>query len=124
VIAELSRDIEQRYGCHVVLDLDDEIIVDSHTAHEVGRIASEALVNAARHARPKRISARLAIESKCVQLTVADDGDGMPAHTTSNGITGFGLTSMRDRAQRLGASYRIVSTPGCGTTVQIEVPQP
>ena len=51
VIAELSRDIEQRYGCHVVLDLDDDIIVDSHTAHEVGRIASEALVNAARHRR-------------------------------------------------------------------------
>ena len=60
VIAELSRDIEHRYGYHVVLDLDDDIIVDSHTAHEVGRIASEALANAARHARPKRISARLA----------------------------------------------------------------
>jgi signal transduction histidine kinase len=123
VIAELSREIEQRYGYHVVLDLDDDIVVDSHTAHEVGRIANEAMVNAARHARPKRISARLAIAAQQVQLTVADDGDGMPLHAGYRRTGGFGLTTMRDRAQRLGGSYSIVSTPGNGTTVQIEVPR-
>ena len=121
VIAELGRDVEQRYGCHVVLDLDDDISVDSRTAHELGRVAREALVNAARHAAPKQISARLAIEAKCVQLSVADDGDGIRAPDVER-ARGFGLTSMRERAERLGASYRIVSAPGRHHRA-IEVPQ-
>jgi signal transduction histidine kinase len=122
VIAELSRDIERRYGCHVVLDLDDDIVVDSHTAHEMGRIAGEAMVNAARHARPKRISARLALECEQVQLTVADDGDGLPPSAGAYKTEGYGMTSMRERTHRLGGSYRIVSSPGGGTTVEIAVP--
>ena len=81
--AELSRDIEQRYGCHVVLDLDDDIIVDSHHARGGAHRERGARQCSSPHASEANLGT-LAIESKCVQLTVADDGDGMPTHRISD----------------------------------------
>ena len=51
---------------------------------------------------------------------MVDDGAGFE---TVSDDRGNGLASMRNRAERLGARFDISSTPGKGTTVQLEVPQ-
>jgi len=82
---------------------------------EVIGIAQEALTNAVRHARAKRITVRASLSTSLgLRLSVADDGRGIPRERSSGG---FGMTSMQERADRIGASLTIVTAPRSGTEV-------
>jgi signal transduction histidine kinase len=89
--------------------------------HEVLRIAQEALHNALRHAAARHVSVRLADEDPGVVLEVHDDGVGFEPSDSELRGRHLGLTSMEERARRLGALLRIASSPGAGTTVRLEV---
>ena len=82
---------------------------------EIIGIAQEALTNAVRHSRAQRITVRAAtVRSIGVRLSIADDGRGITREPTSGG---FGMTSMQERAERIGASLTIVTAPRSGTEV-------
>jgi signal transduction histidine kinase len=82
---------------------------------EIVAIAQEALTNAVRHSKARRITVRAAsVESIGLRLSVADDGKGIAREPSANG---FGLTSMQERADRIGASLTIVTAPRNGTEV-------
>jgi signal transduction histidine kinase len=81
---------------------------------EVVAIAQEALTNAVKHSRAQRIVVRAStVQSVGLRLTVTDDGRGIGREPTS----GFGMTSMQERADRIGASLTIVTAPRNGTEV-------
>jgi signal transduction histidine kinase len=83
---------------------------------EIIGIAQEALTNAVRHSRARHITVRaVAVQSVGVRLSVADDGRGIGRDSGSTG--GFGMTSMQERAERIGASLTIVTAPRNGTEV-------
>jgi signal transduction histidine kinase len=82
---------------------------------EVLGIAQEALTNAVRHSGAKRITVKASpVRSLGMRLSIADDGRGIPR---DGAASGFGLTSMQERAQRIGASLTIVTAPRRGTEV-------
>jgi signal transduction histidine kinase len=82
---------------------------------EIIGIAQEALTNAARHSSGRRITIRASTDQALgIRLSIADDGRGIP-HDQS--ATGFGMTSMQERAERIGASLTIVTAPRNGTEV-------
>jgi signal transduction histidine kinase len=82
---------------------------------EILSITQEALSNALRHSRAKRITIRAStVNSLGLRLSIADDGRGIPREQSSSG---FGLTSMQERADRIGASLTIVTAPRSGTEV-------
>jgi signal transduction histidine kinase len=82
---------------------------------EIISIAQEALTNAVRHSKARRIIVRAsAIQAVGLRLSVADDGRGISRDRSSSG---FGLTSMQERADRIGASLTIVTAPRNGTEV-------
>lgn len=82
---------------------------------EIISIAQEALANAVRHARARHITIRAStVQSIGFRLSVADDGRGIARDRHSSG---FGMTSMRERAERIGASLTIVTAPRSGTEV-------
>jgi signal transduction histidine kinase len=82
---------------------------------EIIGIAQEAITNAVRHARAKRIAVRAsAARSVGFTLSIADDGRGIPKEHRA---AGFGLTSMQERADRIGASLTVVTAPRAGTEV-------
>ena len=82
---------------------------------EIIGIAQEALTNAVRHARARKISIQAsAVRSVGFRLSVADDGRGIAREHRG---TGFGMTSMQERAERIGASLTIVTAPRAGTEV-------
>jgi NarL family two-component system sensor histidine kinase LiaS len=58
-----------------------------------------------------------------VRLVVSDDGVGFDPDDRQVRATHLGLTSMRERARDLGGSLEIVSAPGSGTEVRLEVPR-
>jgi signal transduction histidine kinase len=82
---------------------------------EIIGIAQEALTNAVRHARARRIKVHAAAtRSVGFRLSVADDGRGIAKERFG---AGFGLTSMQERADRIGGSLTIVTAPRAGTEV-------
>jgi signal transduction histidine kinase len=82
---------------------------------EILGIAQEALTNAVRHSRARRITMHAStVRSIGLRLSVADDGRGIPREQSSSG---FGMTSMHERAERIGASLTIVTAPRSGTEV-------
>lgn len=82
---------------------------------EIIFIAQEALTNAVRHSRARRITVRASsVQSVGLRLSVADDGRGI---TGEGSPSGFGMISMQERADRIGASLTIVTAPRNGTEV-------
>jgi signal transduction histidine kinase len=82
---------------------------------EIIGIAQEALANAVRHSRARRITVQAStVRSIGFRLSVADDGRGFARERPT---AGFGMTSMQERADRIGASLTIVTAPRCGTDV-------
>jgi PAS domain S-box-containing protein len=82
------------------------------------RVAQEALANALRHARAGAIAVELDYTPDGVRLRVRDDGGGFALPDAR----GFGLVSMRERAQRVGGELTIASRVGAGTEVALVVP--
>ena len=101
----------------VPIDLDVEELprLGDVVEREIIGIAQEALTNAVRHSRAQRITVRAStVRSIGVRLSIADDGRGITRERTSSG---FGMTSMQERAERIGASLTIVTAPRSGTEV-------
>jgi signal transduction histidine kinase len=90
--------------------------------YAIYRVAQEALTNAARHAAVGNASLRVSFADEAVALLVRDEGVGfVPAESPPRPTT-TGATSMRDRANEIGAELRIESEPGRGTAVRLVVP--
>ncbi len=82
---------------------------------DIAGIAQEALTNAVRHSRGRAIAVNAAaVRSIGLRLSVSDDGRGIAGELRSRG---FGMTSMQERAERIGASLTIVTAPRAGTEV-------
>jgi signal transduction histidine kinase len=85
----------------------------------VYRIAQEALTNATKHGRAHTATVELIEDDNRVRLTVRDDGAGFDLESQT---AGFGLLGMRERADLLDGTLKVVSSPGHGTTVQVTFP--
>jgi len=102
-------------------DIPIELVIEELPAlgagveREIIGIAQEALTNAVRHARARKIRIH-ASSSRSVgfRLSVADDGRGIAKEQFG---AGFGLTSMQERAERIGGSLTIITAPRAGTEV-------
>jgi signal transduction histidine kinase len=90
---------------------------------EVYRIGREALINAFRHARAKQIEVTLTYTPSRLRLLVRDDGCGIDPEIVRSGREGhWGLSGMRERADRIGARLQVFSSPSGGTEVELSVP--
>jgi signal transduction histidine kinase len=121
----LRKHVELVGGLHPVvveLELDDGVSAgDGRRDLELLRIAQEALQNALRHADAQRIVVRLGTTDGRLALEVSDDGVGFDPTAPELRARHLGLTSMQERAGRLGARLEIRSTPGSGATVAVEL---
>ena len=89
------------------------------------RVAQEALTNAARHARARKVAVRLRIVGGNLELAVEDDGCGFDQeavrHRPAN-RSSLGLISMKERAALAGGRLEIESVHGRGTKVRAVFP--
>jgi signal transduction histidine kinase len=91
--------------------------------HQFMRIGQEAMTNAVKHARAKKVSVELRYTPSQVTLVVQDDGRGFDPEAPSDGH-GFGLRGMQERAGHMGAELTVHSQPGMGTRVVATLPLP
>lgn len=90
---------------------------------EVYRIGREALINAFRHARGKKIVLELEYSSSSLRILVRDNGRGIDPQFLRSGRPGhWGLSGMRERAERIGGRLRVWSALGAGTEIELSVP--
>lgn len=87
--------------------------------HNLLLIASEALHNAARHAKAHRVVLGMSQAGRAWRLWIADDGCGMANNGDSSDGPGLGLISMRRRAEQIGAQISWSSDTASGTTVTV-----
>ena len=94
------------------------------TRDEIYRIAGEALRNAFRHARARRIEVDIHYDRRQLRLQIRDDGQGIdPQLLRTDGLSGhYGLRGMRERAQSLGGELTIWSEVNSGTEIDLTVP--
>jgi signal transduction histidine kinase len=114
VIRRVVSEIADRYDVNVqVVGSEGRHHLDSPKRDAIVRVVREAVSNAVRHSSPDLVQVRVSPGI----VEVEDDGHGFDAAAASNG--GFGLVSMRDRAEAVGASLQVESQQGVGTTVRM-----
>jgi signal transduction histidine kinase/ligand-binding sensor domain-containing protein len=91
---------------------------------EIYRIAGEGLRNAFNHARARRIEVDIRYDERELRVRIRDDGSGIdPSILSHEGRAGhWGLTGMRERAERIGGNMDLWSEPGAGTEVELRIP--
>lgn len=105
----------QQVACDVRVS--GERAIPLATEQALLRIVQEALSNVARHSGAAQVSITLAYGADRLTLTISDNGRG---YATGQARTGFGLQSMRERAQALPAGeIAFSSAPGRGTEVTV-----
>jgi signal transduction histidine kinase/ligand-binding sensor domain-containing protein len=90
---------------------------------EVYRIGREALFNAFRHSGAAAIELQLEYAADGLRMFVRDDGRGIDLQVVRTGRDGhWGIAGMRERAEAMGAQFRIRSRAAAGTEVELIVP--
>jgi len=115
-----GRELKVSFHAH---DLADRFAPEIETG--LYRIAQEALNNIAKHANATEVEVQIVRHKDKLRLSIEDDGKGMnlvqPArHSIEEG--GMGLVSMKERAASFKGTLIIDSTPGKGTTINVEIP--
>jgi signal transduction histidine kinase len=111
------KTLARRSAVPVRLDLDLGSRPAEHLEEAAYYIASEALANAAKHARASVVELRVDGRDGGLTLWVRDDGIGGADPRRGSGITG-----LKDRVEALGGTISLLSPPGRGTTLHVEFP--
>jgi PAS domain S-box-containing protein len=87
---------------------------------ELLRIAQEALVNVRKHAKASSCHIRVFVEGSHLKLQVEDDGQGFEYDPTGHGGDwNYGIDTMRERAEAIGADFDLRTSPGDGTRITV-----
>ena len=125
--------VEERVGMRTQLQVDGDGRLSPEIEEGLYRVAVEALNNTLRHSFANSVIVRLRVRAgprdrgpgptggQTVNLEIVDDGVGFdPAAVRERG-GGLGLRGMEERVARLGGQLALVSSPGKGTQVRVEV---
>ena len=105
----------------LVTDADADLCLAPGAEIQVVRIIQEALTNVRKHAGATTATVAVSTGAHHVECVVSDDGVGFDTASALAG-DGFGLTSMRERAESAGGRLVLDSAPGGGTRVSVHVP--
>jgi PAS domain S-box-containing protein len=112
--------LRARHEIEVTTSLCDEPGAPPEVKETVYRIAQEALHNTVKHARANSVGLELVCNEGSLSLEVSDDGVGFDSDGEFPGH--LGLRSMRERAQRVGGTLTIETSPGGGTRIRAQIP--
>ncbi|MRN55859.1 HAMP domain-containing sensor histidine kinase [Paenibacillus monticola] len=89
--------------------------------HQLFLIIQEAMANIVKHAIARIVSLSLRETPRQVVMSISDDGQGFENVQHKQGS--YGLTTMRERAEKLGGQVEIISRRGAGTTIRVHIPK-
>jgi len=98
---------------------DVEVKLAAPLRRDVFLIFKEGINNIVKHSGCSEAVIRLGIQGSLLRLELSDNGKGFDL---SQPVEGHGLTSLRRRAKALGGTLTVISTPGEGTAITLELP--
>jgi signal transduction histidine kinase len=118
LLRAIQQDVPQHQGLDIIFDFPPELPpLSAAVEAAVYRIVQEALANVVRHAQASRVCVGIETSTDLC-LMIIDNGQGFPDSYRS----GVGLNSMRERAEELGGTLKIVSAKSVGTTIEVRLP--
>lgn len=119
LLKEYGKRVEKRSNVVVVVEANYKKRLPFLQEKEFWRIAQEAVANAEKYAKCEKITISWEYNDDKAILVVADNGKGFTPATARK--DSYGLLGMNERAQAIGASLSITSTPKRGTVVRCEL---
>ena len=107
IIPEVTIDLSQPFSLEI-----------SSTAY---RIVQAALPNITRHSNAPAVTLQITTRSGMLYIVIKDNGQGFNLAQNS---TGFGLLGMRERAMALNGQFNLISEPGAGCLITVQIPLP
>ena len=125
-LKEYIQKFQENYGMHIELSHFAGIegnTFDQQKGVQLLRVIQEALTNAGKHSRANTLRICIERDGSMANISITDDGQGFDARQFEHGDDGhFGLVFMRERMVQIGGSLTIVSKPGRGTQLTLNVP--
>ena len=123
VLEEYLARWEEMSNVSASLHIDSSVALRPSQELQLVRIIQEALTNVRKHARATHARVDVHRRQNLLVAVIADDGVGISAAPRAPGeFPRFGLSTMRERAESIGGTLVVDSTPGSGTTVRFELP--
>ncbi|HUE37323.1 MAG TPA: sensor histidine kinase [Candidatus Acidoferrum sp.] len=120
-LREFAANVSQLFKVDCRFDCESPpVISDAATATHLYRIAQEAVNNAIRHGKPRQIIVSLSEQKQQVDLTIEDNGAGLPDDWQKS--RGMGTRIMAHRAAMTGGTFSIEPNPTGGTFVKCSIP--
>ncbi len=116
-LAPALKTLARRSSVPVELDLRAEGRLPEPIEVGAYYVVSEALTNAAKHARAESVTVEVEALDGVLRVCVRDDGVGGADLTRGSGLVG-----LKDRAEALGGQIAVESSPNAGTAVRVELP--
>lgn len=104
-------------GLQGTLDLQENLRLPEAMEHQLFLIIQEAMANVVKHAHAKDVRLMLGETESQISLQIEDDGSGFRSEQIRTGT--YGLSTMRERAQKLGGDAEILTKLGAGTRVRV-----
>ncbi|HVD66999.1 MAG TPA: sensor histidine kinase [Gaiellaceae bacterium] len=118
-LVQAAEEVAGRVGVQLRVDVCEGAKVTPDEREALIRIVREAITNAGRHGGATSVSVELT-NGHGTLLRIADDGSGFDPRRTRVG--GFGLVSMRERAEALGGRFTLCSEDAGGTKIEVRLP--
>lgn len=120
---EAIKKLVQEFQGHSLISLKNSVALESSPSQDVAivvyRILQEGLTNLTKHSDATAAELEVYQDSQGLHLRLSDNGNGFdPAQNT----TGFGLQSMAERAAAVQGRFQLVSSPGQGCTLELDIP--
>lgn len=121
-LAKQASALHARHGLEVNANLGPEPRLAFTEKQALYRVVQEAFHNIVKHARASRVDLELTHDpAGNLLLAVSDDGAGFDASGPAR-PGHFGLSTMRERAESVGGTFRLSSAPGEGTSIHVSLP--
>jgi len=116
-LAPALRELVRRASLPVMLDVQVSGRLPERVEVAAYYVVSEALTNAAKHARASVVNVEVCVAGDALRLVVTDDGVGGADPSRGSGLVGLG-----DRVEAAGGQLKITSPPGGGTSLAATIP--
>jgi signal transduction histidine kinase len=118
-LTHLVQEFEQHTQIPVQVTLQRTERLSKEQAIALYRLIQEALTNISKHSGASQVQIQVGEQQNMLHVEIVDNGRGFDP---TQHVSGFGLHSMAERAEALGGRFKVISQPGQGCTLQVNVP--
>ena len=124
-LESMTRQVSSEFQVRVAWSMSGTpFAITEPVAHDLLMVAREAVHNSMLHGHPARVDVALQYKSNELVLDLDDDGCGFdPLEEGRGNGHHFGLKGMKERVERSGGKFHLVSAPGRGVRIEVRVPR-